>query len=90
MDGSFVPFYALAVTTFVVLLVALFLAASKILFQQRVNCPADGRPADVLFEQSKRSPWAKAGTLDVVQCSLLPGEKVTCAKGCLGCGKVGD
>jgi len=89
MDGSFVPFYALAAATFVALLVALFMAASKLLFQQRVSCPADGRAADVLFERSKSSPWAKDGTLDVVQCSLLPGEKVTCAKGCLGCGKAG-
>ncbi len=87
MDGSFVPFYALAAATFVALAVALFTAASKILFQQRVNCPADGRAADVLFEKSKTSPWAKEGTVDVVQCSLLPGEKVNCAKGCLGCGK---
>ncbi len=85
MDGSFVPFYALALATFGALLVALFIAASKVLFQQRVVCPADGRSADVLFEQTKRSPWAKSGTLDVAQCSLRPGDKVDCAKGCLSC-----
>jgi len=85
MSGTFVPFYAIAVATFLTLCAAMFFVARKVLHRRKVACPGHHKDAEILVEQSKATPWAKSGTLDVTACSLLPGQPVDCAKQCLGC-----
>jgi ABC-type taurine transport system ATPase subunit len=84
MDGSFVPVFSLTTTTLAVLLAVLLALAMRMTTRRRLACPADGRRADVDFQQRKRLPWTQHVTVDVVRCSLLP-EGVKCAKRCLEC-----
>lgn len=85
MDSSVLPFYSLTALTFLLLCGALFVVASRVLFQRRIDCPTRGSSADVLFEQVKRTPWSRGGVVDVARCSLIQGDKVDCPKTCLKC-----
>ncbi len=85
MSTSFAPIYALLAGTAIALLAALVILSLRNLLRRRVTCPVQGTVADIVVEEHRRTPWDRQPQLDVVRCSLVRGDVVTCAKGCLTC-----
>ncbi|MBM4342583.1 MAG: hypothetical protein FJ100_04310 [Deltaproteobacteria bacterium] len=85
MSGTFTPIYALLTGTAIALVAALVILSLRNLLRRRVQCPVQGAHADIVVEEHRKTPWDRNPQLDVVRCSLMQGDAVTCAKGCLGC-----
>ena len=81
---SILPAYAVIAMALVLLLGAAAVIASRVLTARSVQCPSDGRTAEILVESQKRWPWSQRRKVAVAQCSHLP-RGVTCAQQCLGC-----
>lgn len=86
MATQVMPVYAVLAMALVLLAAALAYTSMRLLSRRRVQCPADGKDADILVEFRKASPWAKGSGERVLQCSHSPGA-VTCDQACLGCAK---
>ena len=85
MSSSFAPVYALLAGTAIALIAALAILSLRNLLRRRVQCPVQGAAADIVVEEQRKTPWDRHTQRDVVRCSLLQGDKVSCAKGCLAC-----
>ena len=81
---SILPAYGVIALTVLLLLGAAIVVASRVLTARQVDCPADGRRADLVVESQKRWPWSAHRNVQVAECSHLP-RGVTCAQQCLGC-----
>ncbi len=86
MTSQVMPAYMVLAAALVLLAVALVYASMRLLSRRQVQCPADGKQAEVLVEFRRANPWAKDSAERVVQCSHLPGA-VTCNQACIHCAK---
>lgn len=86
MATQVMPVYVVLAAALVLLVVALTYASMRLLSRRQVQCPGDGKQAEILVEFRRSGPWAKGGSERVLQCSHLPGA-VTCQQACVNCNK---
>ena len=84
MYTSLLPIFSLTGVTFAVLAILLLAMALRAVLYRRLDCPADGRRADVTFEVRKRTPWGQPFQIRALACSLRP-DGVDCPQQCTAC-----